>query len=297
MAAAPLRDLDDAVRAAGLTTPALAIIGPVVGQRPEKSWFELRPLLGQRVLVTRPPRQAGELIDRLETLGAIPIAMPVIDIAPPEDWSPVDEAIAALPSVDWLIFTSANGVESFMRRLREKGQDARALGSARVAVIGSATAQALDAFFLKPDLVARGAMNSEALVEELAPLVSGSRVLIAQAAEGRSLSRERLATIANVSAIDVYRQIELPATDPDTLDQLRRGEVDWVTLTSPNIAKAFLARCDETIRGRLIHGETRVVTNSPRVSAIAREAGIHQVEESANPAIDSMIDTMIARHR
>ncbi len=64
-----LAHLEDDIRAAGLTTPAVVIIGPVVGLRPALSWFEARPLFGKHIMVTRPKRQAVDLQHRLESLG------------------------------------------------------------------------------------------------------------------------------------------------------------------------------------------------------------------------------------
>src|SRR5262249_40118184 len=63
-----LADLPGEVLKAGLTAPAVVIIGDVVGLRPELEWFERRPLFGKRVLVTRPREQSGDLVKRLEEL-------------------------------------------------------------------------------------------------------------------------------------------------------------------------------------------------------------------------------------
>src|SRR5262249_6361782 len=77
---APLGGLADAVRAAGITAPAVTVIGPVAALRPRLAWFEQRPLFGRRVLVTRPRHQAGDLVRRLEQLGAIPVALPAVEV-------------------------------------------------------------------------------------------------------------------------------------------------------------------------------------------------------------------------
>ncbi len=107
-----LENLDSAVRQAGLVTPALVILGPVVDLRPAKSWFEARPLLGKRVLVTRPRHQAETMMHQLELLGAVPWLLPAVEIQEPTDWRPVDMAIEQLQlgAFDWLVFTSADGV-------------------------------------------------------------------------------------------------------------------------------------------------------------------------------------------
>src|SRR5439155_5733644 len=56
---APLAALPALVRAEGLGSPGLVLVGSVVALREQTSWFERRPLFGKRVLVTRPREQAG----------------------------------------------------------------------------------------------------------------------------------------------------------------------------------------------------------------------------------------------
>src|SRR5207247_10905555 len=120
-----LAGLADTDRAAGLTAPAVYLIGPAVALAPAVPWFEARPLFGKRVLVTRPRQQAGEFVRKLELLGAIPSVLPGVDILPPADWAEVDDRLARLREYDWLVFTSANGVQSLLGRLRETGRDLR----------------------------------------------------------------------------------------------------------------------------------------------------------------------------
>src|SRR5262249_47923507 len=112
-----LSKLDQTMRDEGLMPPAIVLIGPVVSLRPTQSWFEARPLFGRRVLVTRPRHQAAEMLRRLEELGAVPSVLSAVEIRDPPDWGPVDTALARLPEYDWMVFTSANGVEYFFQRL------------------------------------------------------------------------------------------------------------------------------------------------------------------------------------
>ena len=88
-----------------------------------------RPLSGKRILVTRPRAQAASLGDKLAGLGAEPILFPTIEIGQMEDHAPLDDAIRALPGYDWIIFTSANGVAAFWKRLDLSGlKDLTGLG-------------------------------------------------------------------------------------------------------------------------------------------------------------------------
>src|SRR5207237_1905019 len=104
----------------------------------------------------------------------------------PADWGPVDEALARLGEYQWLVFTSVNGVQAFLRRLRRTGRDLRALGHVRLAAIGPATADALRDYHLEPDLVPE-AYRSEVLADALRERVAGQRVLLARADRGRAV--------------------------------------------------------------------------------------------------------------
>ncbi len=264
---APLRDLASA--AAGLTAPALVVIGATTSLRDSLAWFESLPLFGKRVLITRPPHQAAEMASLVVEQGGEPVLMPVVDIAPPEDWSAVDAAIARLPETHWLAFTSANGVAAFLGRLRATGRDLRALGGVRLAVIGPATADALRAYHLEPDVVPP-VYSSEALVEALRERVRGQRVLLARADRGLDLLRDELGAVAEVEQVAVYRQVDLVAGDPE----LERGEIDFVALTSSNIALGFARSLGAEGRRHVLEGRTRLVAISPRTAAAAREAGL-----------------------
>src|SRR5262249_49743402 len=157
---------------------------------------------------------------------------------------------------DWLVFTSANGVQFFLERLLTTGKDLRALGSLKLAAIGPKTAEALQQYHLKPDLVPE-TFRSEELAESLKPLVCGKRVLLARADRGRDVLPRELSGVAEVRQLAVYSQVDAALQHRPEVDCLRRGEIEFVTLTSPSIARAFLACLDETSRKRVVDGEVK----------------------------------------
>src|SRR5262249_31554803 len=55
-----------------------------------------RALEGLRILVTRPKHQADQLTSRLKNLGGEVVELPMIAIAPPESWEPLDNALKQL---------------------------------------------------------------------------------------------------------------------------------------------------------------------------------------------------------
>jgi len=102
--------------------------------------MDKKPLVGKRILITRARDQAAAFTESLKNLGAEIIEFPTIEIVPPLRWDQLDRAIDQLGSYDWLIFTSANGVNFFWERLNEKGKDRRLLLPIKVCAIGPATA-------------------------------------------------------------------------------------------------------------------------------------------------------------
>jgi uroporphyrinogen III methyltransferase/synthase len=293
---APLAEIADAVRGAGLTSPAVILIGPVVGLRPRLAWLEGRPLFGKRVLVTRPRPQAGEMACRLEELGAVPVLLPTVEVREPADWAAVDRALDRLASYQWLVFTSANGVHAFLGRLRRTGRDLRALGPLRLAAIGPRTAEALRGYHLEPDLIPT-VYRSEELAAALQKVVAGRRVLLARADRGRDVLPAALAEVAEVEQVAVYSQADVVEPDPAALDALRRGKIDFVTLTSPNVTRALLAGLDAPCRARLESGQVRLVTISPVTSAAVREAGLPVAAEAAAYTAEGVIEALVGLAR
>ena len=291
---APLQDLEAARRRAGLESPpALILVGPVVDRRAAVSWFERRPLFGRRVLVTRPKAQAGPMLRRLELLGAVPSLLPTLEILDPADWAPVDAALDRLArrEWDWLVFTSTNGVHKFLGRLLARGRDVRDLGGVRLAAIGPKTADALREYHLAAD-VTPGEYIAEALVAALVQQVAGQRVLLPRADRGRDVLRAELAKVAAVEQVTVYRQAD--AVDPaaDALAALRRGEIEFVTLSSSNTARALLGAFDDTTRGRVGRGEIKLVAISPETGRAVRELGFPVAAEADVYTGDGLIDAV-----
>jgi uroporphyrinogen III methyltransferase/synthase len=289
---AQLGELPAAVERAGVSAPALVVVGPVVGLRAGLEWFERRPLFGKRVLVTRPRGQAGDMVRQLEELGAAVSLLPAVVIREPADWGPVDRALAALPGYRWLVFTSVNGVHAFVRRLRQTGRDLRALGAVRLAAIGPATADALRAYHLEPDLVPER-YDSEHLAAALKEQVRGQRVLLARADRGRELLRDELAAVAAVEQVAVYSQVDAPEPDPEVLADLRGGRVDYVTLTSSNVARALVQALGPEGLGQVRGGSVRLVTISGVTSGAVREMGLPVAAEAREETAAGVVAALV----
>jgi len=243
-------------------------------------------------VITRPRSQALELASRLEELGAVAHVLPVIDIGPPADWGPVDRALGKLKHYGWLVFTSANGVQAFFARLKTRRLDLRALGGVKVAAIGPATAEALRGFHLEPDLMP-AEYRSESLAEALRPHVVGQRVLLARADRGREVLRQELQTVANVDEIAVYAQVERDVAGSPLLAAIRQGKIDYILMTSSNIARCFIRALDAECKARIVSGQVRLVSISPVTSTAVREMGLPVAVEAATYTTEGMVEALI----
>ncbi|HMM21968.1 MAG TPA: uroporphyrinogen-III C-methyltransferase [Selenomonadales bacterium] len=256
----------------GLKPPAVFIVGEVVALRKQLAWFDTKPLFGKTILVTRAREQASALSDALEALGARCLEAPVIKIVPPESFDDLDRAVGCLKNYDWLIFTSANGVDYFFRRLHAAGLDSRALGGRKVAAIGVPTAARLRGYGLIADLVP-AEFRAEGVVAALqGELKPGMRVLIPRAEVARELLPEKLSELgAEVSVVTAYRTITADTDGPSLAARLAAGEIDLVTFTSSSTVTNLLALLG---RDTSWQDKTRVACIGPITAAACLDNGI-----------------------
>ena len=225
---------------AGMTPPALIVIGDVVGLRERMKWFERRPLLGKQIVVTRARKQASGFLKMLSNAGAECLECPTIEVVPPPSWDALDKAISRLSDYDWLIFTSVNGVSFFFERLFGSDRDSRALQHIHVAAIGPATAQRLMDFGIRCDIIPEN-YRAESVVAAFEGIpVSGKKILLPRAKDARSILPEALTRMgALVDDVTAY-VTEIADHNVETmLTRLENGEIDCLTFTSSSTVRNF----------------------------------------------------------
>ena len=247
--------------------PAILIVGDVVAAQPNINWFTSRPLFGRRLLVTRPIHQSNSILAQLTELGASALIQPAIEIAPVADPTRLDTVIQNLPSYDWLVFSSANGVHYFFERLFQQGHDVRQLGSCQLAAMGPATSEALAEYQLQADLQPEE-YRAEALAEQLVPAADGQRVLLLRASRGREVLAETL-TAAGITTeqVVVYQSHDIEQSEPDVAAALAAGKIDWVTVTSSAIARSLVR-----MFGDALH-QAQLAAISPLTAEVLSRAG------------------------
>ncbi|MDX1946561.1 MAG: uroporphyrinogen-III C-methyltransferase [Pirellulaceae bacterium] len=269
-----LAGVAEAVRAARLRPPVVFIIGEVATEGPAWSWFEQRPLFGQKVLVTRPAHQADDLAQPLVELGAEVLLQPAIEIRPLPPSASSDQVLDSLDRFEWLVFSSSNGVNHFFDRLTALGRDLRALGKVSLAAIGPGTAEALARWHLKPDVVP-AEYRAEALARSLAARAQGRRFLLIRASRGREVLAEELASAGGiVEQLVVYESVDVEQANAEIAAQLAAGRIDWTTVTSSAIARSLARLFGENLR------RTKLASISPITTATLRELGHEPAAEA-----------------
>jgi uroporphyrinogen III methyltransferase/synthase len=286
-----LADIVEKVHAVGLKPPAVTVVGLVAALHERLRWFETRPLFGQHVLVTRTRQQASALSNRLRGLGAEVIELPTIRIAPPENWAPLDRAIASCERYDWVILTSVNGVRFFWERLAHAGLDARSLAGVKLAAIGPATAGELKVHGLRPDYVP-GEYVAEAVAAGLGD-VRGQRMLLPRA----DIARPALADLlceggAEVVEVVAYRTLR-PTVGSGELGDLL-APVTVATFTSSSTVRNLAAMAQDAGLD-LPHAleKATIACIGPITAQTAQELGLPVHVVAKEYTIDGLVQTLI----
>ncbi|MEQ1574409.1 MAG: uroporphyrinogen-III C-methyltransferase [Vicinamibacterales bacterium] len=278
--------------------PAILVAGRVVGLREHLRWFDVRPLFGRRVLVTRPRDQAADLVDRLAALGADAVEAPMIRIVPPEDPEPLLRAAAEPDAFDWIVFSSANGVDAFMAALVHGDRDIRALKGPRLCTVGTGTAERLARYGIKVDLVPEE-FRAEAVVAALATqgLLAAARVLLPRADIGRDVIADELrGRGAIVTEVIAYRTVPDEARrdeDPDVYGMLLERTIDVVTFTSASAVRNFAAIYGADQASDLLKN-TAVATIGPVTAEAVTELGIQVTIQPGVYTIPALVDAIAA---
>lgn len=293
-----LATIADKVKAAKIKPPALIVVGEVVSLRDKINWYEKRPLFGKRILVTRTREQASELVHRLEDLGANCLEGSTIALVPPNSWEPLDQELRRLAEYDWLLFTSINAIKFFFQRLTELGLDARDLKGPKIGVVGTTTAEMLQAHGLRADLVPEEFTGEGLAAALLKEGVAGKKVLLPRAAKAHEALPETLGEAgAMVTTVPVYRNVQ-PADYAEVRAALEEKAIDCITFTSSSTVINFLEmlHCvDEAEQQRLLDG-VKIATIGPITARTAVQNGLTIHIQPKTFTIPALVDAILAHY-
>lgn len=275
--------------------PAVLVVGSVVDLRSVLNWYETKPLFGKGIVITRPEAQAEEFASLLHAQGARVIHFPTIKIVPPVSYDGLDQAIAELSAYQWIIFTSANGVVFFLRRLKELGRDIRDLKELRICTIGPATAAQLEHLGIRVDLVP-DEFISEGVVKAFERInLRRSRILLPRAETARDLIPEGLAKLGTkVDVVTAYRTVNSGKDKSELENLMNEGKVDVITFTSPSTVQNFME-----IMGRdyVTPKGVKIACIGPVTAAAVKKAGIPVDIIQERYTIPGLVETLTAFFR
>jgi uroporphyrinogen III methyltransferase / synthase len=266
-----LATIGDDVKRAGIGAPAVVVVGDVVKLREQLRWFDDLPLFGKRVLVTRPENQAVAFAKALRARGAEPILAPTIAIGPPDDVRAAHRCVDDLQAYAWIVFTSRNGVDAFFDRLEQLNADARYVGAVKVAAIGSQTAERLERYGVRPDVVPDTFISEEIARALIDAAHAGDRVLVYRAQEARDVLPRMLAGAGlRPTVVAAYR-----TTFPhDAAYAEKTARADVLTFTSASTVRGFAELLGGSARAADISRGKIVACIGPIAAEAAREAGL-----------------------
>lgn len=270
--------------------PAILVVGKVVDLRETLQWFDVKPLFGRGVVITRPERQADDLAKLLEREGAQVIHFPAIKIVPPRDWSSLDAVLNKLSTYNWLIFTSANGVQYFFERLAELNKDIRELKGVKICCIGPATAGQVKKMRIGVDLVPEQYI-SEGILESFAALnLQGQKILIPRAAQARDVLPAGLEKMgAVVDVVTAYETVNSGKKKEELQELLDDNLVDVITFTSSSTVTNFLKIMGNDFS---LPPRVRIACIGPVTEETARKAGFNVDIRQEEYTMDGLVQSL-----
>ncbi len=273
-------------KAGSVHSPAMIVVGAVCELSGRFDWFSRLPLYGKTIAVTRHEEHSSGLAGRLRTAGANVIECPCIHTESLVTKRMARELKIEVKGYDIIVFTSASGVRAVMEGIYDIGCDARVFGDTRIAVIGSATASALEGYGLRADIIP-DKYSGRALGKALSKAAErGGRILMLRSVEANRRLNEILDEAgAEYKEIAVYRTI--PECELNITDLINKGKIDYVTFTSGSTVHGFMQFHK--------HADLSSFTAVCIGDTTAEEAGRCGMSciISQNASVDSMLNTII----
>jgi uroporphyrinogen III methyltransferase/synthase len=280
-------------KAAGMTAPAITVVGEVVAMREALSWFETKPLYGWRILVPRTKEQSAGLASRLRGYGAISEEVPTISVEPPRNPQQMDKAVRGLVEgrYEWIAFTSVNAVKAVREKFEEYGLDARAFSGLKIAAVGEKTAEAIAKWGIRADLMPSGEQSARGLLEDWPPfdelLDPINRVFLPRADIATDALVAGLIELGwEVDDVTAYRTVRAAPPPAPTREAIKTGKFDAVMFTSSSTVRNLVG-----IAGKP-HASTIIACIGPATAQTAEEHGLRVDVQAETPSVEVLADAL-----
>ena len=291
---APLCDIAQKSREAGLTNPAIILVGEVATLREKLAWYDSRPLSGRQIVVPRPAEQGRETARAILERGAAAISLPMIEICDPPDAGRFARAVSQLNGYEWVLFTSANGVERLAAELSRTKRDARAFGSAKVGVIGPKTAEALRSLGIHADLVAQEFVG-ESLAASVVANGKPGRVLLLRALVARDALPEALLRKGfDVEVVPAYETKPLLGSGAELRARIQQGSADAILFTSSSTVTSTLEALGSDAKDLL--GRVVLASIGPITTQTLKCAGLPATLQADVYTVEGLLDALEAHY-
>ena len=229
---------------------------------------------GRRIVITRSAAQSEMLAKELSARGAIPVVLPLVSFADPDDFAPLDRAIEEIQQFDWIILTSAQAVRAVVKRGEELERSLMRSGSKlRIASVGPVTAEAARHAGLPVEYVAE-THTGAALAEELGDRLQGAKVFLPRSDRANpDLPAALKRRGAQVTEVIAYRTLKPTDVDQRNLRQMAEGAADAVLFFSPSAVQHFA----ELFGGeqlRALQDKLAITAVGPVTASVLRQAGV-----------------------
>jgi uroporphyrinogen III methyltransferase/synthase len=273
MVGGPLVGISRTCEKNGIGPPAIIVIGAAADSDTNLDWFTKLPLFGKNIIVTRDVAGNTDFAEKIVACGASPVQFETFEIRSLTDSGEFLRALTEFVHYDWIIFTSGNGVTVFFEALKDLGKDARVFASAKIAAIGSQTADKLAIYGIKADFVP-SVFTSEEFGKQLLGFTNlrGKKVLLLRS---KIASNELVELLekggAIVNDVAIYTAVTKKGESDWLLQKINRGEIDWLTFASPSSVNGFFEQIDvEIVR----QGNVRVASIGPVTSRELESHGV-----------------------
>jgi uroporphyrinogen III methyltransferase/synthase len=287
----PLERINETCEKQKIKPPAIVVIGDAAASDMRFDWFTKRPLFGRSIVITRDAAGNANFAAKIIQRGGNPLEFETIRIKPLTNSNDFLRTLTRIGQYDWVIFTSGNGVSVFFDALKSLGKDARAFGSAKIAAIGSGTAEQLGWFGIKADFVP-DVFTGKELGKQLIGFVNlrNKKVLLLRS----ELASNELVEIlveagAQVNNVVIYTAVAVKSDSAWLADGIRDGSINWLTFASPSSVDGFFEQIGaDTVNS----GNVKVASIGPVTSERLKERGIKIDVTAKKHTLDGLLDAV-----